>query len=465
MANTKTVKIVEIGLIMALFLAVFSVGEGETKEKTIKEIFKGRAISIRILQEKAKKCTARGKCPENISKLCGLTKVDGFVIDEKNNDIILFGNVDPSLSALYLEDFVVALRNAWLKYAVLKGNTYYYSNPGCSIDPNRRVIDRLVRLKGEIIGRRSSRGGEGVIKRWCKICESPQRVRVLGIPFDTHFAWVMVKADYDMKKIVDGSDVIGIPGLVSLSDMTLDKIKRELLQGHKSSIPLYMMNRFWFYPGRVRCWATKEDDLVLLKRCEVILLTEEQYLSKGGHVQGRGRPNPLAKEFARVFTKRYQDVANKKPIYRELEGLFRFVGLAKAMKLIKAFSRAQLDANYLLSQYEVPIKSVSRTLPGHANVKRFTRRRDVPGGYEILQLFLPSCGGVGIDIEISYDNFDYSASKELYQIRKAVLESRPEPSALYWEFPMKGRVENNERQWDKNVVVLLRAGDKVQEHI
>jgi len=53
--------------------------------------------------------------------LCGITRIDGYVIDKENHDIILIGETDPKLPTLYLDDFVVALRNVWLKYAKLKG--------------------------------------------------------------------------------------------------------------------------------------------------------------------------------------------------------------------------------------------------------------------------------------------------------------------------------------------------------
>src|ERR1700682_1725591 len=86
-------------------------------------------------------------------------------------------------------NFVVALRNAWLQYAPLKDNVYQYSNPGCSIDPNPAIVHELQRIGNFKVS--SSGDATQSIDNWNRVCEGQQAVRVLGIPFDTHFAQVM----------------------------------------------------------------------------------------------------------------------------------------------------------------------------------------------------------------------------------------------------------------------------------
>ena len=125
-----------------------------------------------------------------------------FSIDQINTGnwkrFTVFGKVDTTSPDLYLEDFVIALRNAWWKYASLKGYTYYYSAPGCSIDPNPKTIQKLQQVGGKILS--TSGEVESSLKQWHAICSQPQKVRVLGIPFDSRFAKVMVDADYYMKE-------------------------------------------------------------------------------------------------------------------------------------------------------------------------------------------------------------------------------------------------------------------------
>ena len=419
--------------LMSLFLALFMVtGTWATDPKQhLSQPSKGRAVSLRVLEGMARKCMAKGKCPENILELCGLKKINGFVIDEKNRDLILVGKVDATPPSLYLEDFVIALRNAWWKYAPLKGNTYYYSAPGCSIDPNPETIQRLQQVGRGILS--SSGEMEKGLRKWHTICGESQKVRVLGTPFDSHFAKITVDADYYMKRLVNGSVSLGIEGFESLTDMTLSKAKEDVIQGRPISIPLSSLNRFWFFPGEN--WYVEDKGVVLIKRCQVKLLTEEEFLTKRGKVAGTGRPNPLADKFAKNFSARYSQIAKRKPIYTELESLFRFVALAKVMKYQDAPSEAGVNLDYLFNRYPIRRSHVNRTLPGLSHVKGFEHRRDFARGYQIARLSLPSCGGVSIDIRIGKSNFLGDKTGRLLELRASVLNARPSPDALYWDFP------------------------------
>lgn len=357
---------------------------------------KGRALSLRILQEQTKACQKKGECPEELLNLAGISEIIGYVVDEKNHDIILIGEVNINDPPLYLEDFVVALRNTWLKYSIKNGNIFYYSDPGCSIDPDKRIIRELDLLVQKIFSCTSPEEVEKYIQDWHQICQSPQNVRILGIPFNTRFSWVMVKADYDMKRIVDGYESLDIPGFNSLMDMTLEVAKRDIIHGRRLSIPFSSMNRFWFYPGEN---TFKEDHgIVLIERSQVILLTEEEHLSKDKRIVGTGRVDPLAKQFTNIFTQKYEQVAQKKPIYKELGNLFRFVALAKIFKFKSPHNEAKMDLGFLLDEFNVSQTPVTPTLPGRSNVKRFQHKMDFTGGYQIIQLWLPSCGGVNINI-------------------------------------------------------------------
>lgn len=424
--------------LMSLFVSLFMVtgSQAADPEHGSDQRSKGRAVSLKVLQERVKPCVAKGKCPENILELCGLKKICGFVIDEKNRDLVLVGKVDATSPPLYLEDFVIALRNGWWKYAPLRGNTYYYSAPGCSIDPNPETIQRLQRVGSRVLS--GSGEMENTLQKWHTICGESQTVRVLGIPFDTNFAKITVDADYYMKRLVNGSVSLGIEGFESLTDMTLYKAREDVIQGRPISTPLSCLNRFWFFPGENR--YVEDKGVVLIKRCQVKLLTEEEFLTKTGKVAGSGRANPLALTFSEKFTAKYKQISQTKPIYTELESLFRFVALAKVMRHKDAPSEAGVNFDYLLNRYPVRRTHVNRTLPGLSHVKGFEHRRDFPGGYQIARLSLPSCGGVSIDIRISKANFVRDKRGELSQLREVVLKARPSPDALSWDFPLMWRV-------------------------
>ena len=422
-------------LFLGLFMATST--RAADPKRASNQASEGRAVSLKVLQERVKECMATGKCPENILKLCGLNKVTGFVIDEKNRDLILLGKVDAISPSLYLEDFVIALRNAWWKYAPLKGNTYYYSAPGCSIDPNPETIQRLQHAGSGILS--ASGEMEESLQEWHSICQKPQKVRVMGIPFHNRFAKIMVDADYYMKRLVDGSVSLRIDGLTSLTDITLSIVRRNIEEAEPVSIPLQSMNRFWFFPGENR--FIEDRGILLIEKVPVILLTEEEFLTQGGRVAGSGRPDSLAQRFTDIFTARFDQIAKVKSIYAELEGLFRFVALAKVMKFKKALSEARLAFDYLLRRYPIGYTLVSTSLPGISNVKQFQHKTEVTGGYSIAYVWLPSCGGVSIDVMIREKNIAKDTIGRLEKLRRIVLSARPSPDATFWDFPLRRSVD------------------------
>lgn len=387
------------------------------------------AFSLKVLQQMIETSPAATRSKE-VSNLAGITIVQGYIVDEANHDLILFGEINHKLPPLHLDDLVVALRNAWLNYATLKDNTYYYSDPGCSIDPSSQVIEKLQSIGNQINQKTSSQGVNQGIQNWHRICRSPQQVRVLGIPFDTHFAWLMVKADYDMKQLVDGSDIVEVPGFDSLTGMTMDLARNDIEAGRTISIPLSSMNRFWFHPGKNH--YEEDSGVVVIKQCPVILLTEEEHLGEKGQIIGKGAPDPLAHEFCQKFSTKYAQVAQKRPIYIELENLFRFVALAKIMKFKSAHTEAGLDLGYLLDRYQVQPVTVNRQLPGRSHVEKFQLQRNIEGGYQIFQLWLPSCGGVGIEIKISQNLFSRENNDTIKKLKAKVIRTRPTPGALFW---------------------------------
>ena len=414
---------------LVLLLWVFAAAAGPWADVTQAALPSAqiRAVSLKVLQSRLRGSLPKGEDRAELLHLCGITRVVGYVADEKGRDLILLGEVDPAAPPLHVEDLAVALRSAWLRYATRQGGTLYYSQPGCSIDPDPRVIQRLSEIA------QSDELSEEM-DDWCNACAEPQKVRVMGVPFDTHFAKVMVDADYLMKRLTDGSLELGIPGFTSLASIGMALAREDLERNLPPSLPRSSINRFWFYPGKL---SFREDDgVVTIEECPVVLLTEEQHLTREG-LTGLKRPDPLAQRFAEGFGAHYQEIAAKRPIFLELEGLFRFVALAQLTK----YQKERSDLDYLLARFPVPQVRVDRALPGLSRVKSIEKRRDVPGGYETTTLWLPTCGGVSMDMKIGPRNFKRAPAKKAARGRKqaaagkkaAILKARPSADALSWD--------------------------------
>jgi len=393
--------------------------------------FQGRAISLKVLQQQARDFQNKGSMPTTLYYLCGITTIHGYLVDEANKDIILIGSVDKKKPPLYLDDFVIALRNAWMKYTELIGNTNYYSNPGCSIDPDPAVMGKIDEITKQI-RESSSNDQANVLRQWDNVCKSPQKVRVMGVPFNSHFAWVMVNADYDMKKIVDGTDELNLLWFSSLSDLIMNEVKTVHIHGRASSGANGSMNRFWFYPGEYR--FLEDDGAVMIETCNVKLLTEEEHLTSNGDISGTGCPNPIAETFVKDFSTFYHEIAAQRPIYQELENLFRFVALAKAMKMKAPHEKVGLSLDYLLEQYPVSTQRVENSLPGRSNVNYYKRQRESAQGTQLLQLWLPSCGGVAIPIQANSQNITKVKNDKIENIKAYAISGVGLENKLFCDF-------------------------------
>ena len=440
-----------VGVIAAVVCAAAGVWGAEVRPQVPKSVRPTerparRAVSLTVLQSRLKQSAAKGEWPAELVNLCGLTRVTGYVVDERRGDLVLLGEVEAGAPALDVGDLAVALRNAGLRYAPRKGKTAVYSAPGCSIDPDPEVVRRLS-AAGQSAAARGAMEEE--LARWCEICAEPQKVRVMGVPFESRFAQVMVGADYLMKRLADGSVGLGIAGLVSLAEMRAAAAREEFAGGGEVGAGLYL-NRFWFCPGRTS--FREEEGVVGIEECAVALLTEEEYLTGEG-IAGRGRPEPRAQEFAEGFSAHYQEIAAKEPIYRELEGLFRFVALAKLIR----YQKLEGKVSYLTERLPMPKAAVPRTLPGIARVVHEEGEREIEGGKEIMQLWMPSCGGVSMDVRVTPQNFKRSPAKKAAggaktaaasgkaagakpapgkaapTKKEAILKARPAADALYWD--------------------------------
>ncbi len=385
--------------------------------------------------------------------LCGITKVTGYLTDPSAKDVIVVGEVDPSLPALHADDLAVALRNAWLFYAKIQGRVRYYSAPGCSIDPDPAVLRELQGVMNRVPDSEDPDAAKASFEEWESIGRRPQRVRVMGVPFDSRFARVMVDADYYMKRLVNGSVNLGIDGFESLSDMNIRSMKQALAEGKWDSVPKNTLSRFWFSPGEAT--YSEDDGVVLLESCSVKLLTEEEFLTEHGQVAGMGRPNPMAAVFAKSFTTRYSGIAAARPIYKELEGLFRLVGLARLMK--DAGARCK-GLDYLLKSHPVAVVPVSRAVNGLTNVREIRETRDTPDGTAVSRMWLTSCGGVSMDVRpkrvkpaartatsapaarkpVSASGSPPRTARvtasRAPSLKKTILSARKSPGALSWDF-------------------------------
>ena len=387
-----------------------------------------RAFSLKQLQQQLQDDGSTDN--PMLTYLCGLTAADGFVMDRENGDVIIYGRVDENALPLHTQDFVVAMRNASMKYARFEDNTYYYHNPGCSIDPNPGVIAKLQDLSQRINAVTTVAGKDSALQAWHDICGQPQTVKVFGVPFESRFASIMVEADYLLKSITDGSYTLDVPGFTGLLPAIRGQMEEDVKAGKSISVGIAAMNRFWFYPGDYD--FLYNSDMAGISSCPVELLTEAQYVnSSHDQLVGSGNADPAAAEYTQSFTQHWQELAAIEPLFAELEGLYRLTALAKLIEHYKAGEVTSLD--YLLDEYELPEAQVPESLTGVSNIQRFEHTSETDDGSYTVVLWLPSCGGVGMDLEVSPKHLTQDIDGKLDVLKQRILKAKPKKDALFWD--------------------------------
>ena len=133
-----------------------------------------------------------------------------------------------------------------------------------------------------------------------------------GIDPRTRAARVLVEADYRMKLVGMGLEegVLGVPSY-------LEEVKR--VGGDPPSMNVL---RWWFTLNYEGIRATAARDAFQLEGPGVKVLSENELLSETGDRIHTGKSDELTSGFARSFTKHFDALAAKYPIYAELKNIF-----------------------------------------------------------------------------------------------------------------------------------------------
>ncbi|MEX2559017.1 MAG: DUF1598 domain-containing protein, partial [Pirellulales bacterium] len=200
--------------------------------------------------------------------------------------------------ALLLDDLVVALRTA--RQAARGGIS-------CSIDPTAEGLRRLQRLVPRL---RSTLPDETTI-RSIEEQLGPQTISIQGVPATSHFARVLVTADFRMKRLAMNFEPSPVEGLSSYLDLL-----KPSPRGIQNLLP-----RWWLAS---RCEPLLVDPRGLaweMRAVGVKTLTENDVLAGDGSRTRSGRSSPAARKWADQMTARYDELSLQTPVFGELRNL------------------------------------------------------------------------------------------------------------------------------------------------
>ncbi len=278
-----------------------------------------RKVSLTRLERVIKERLAKGgQIDDTMKHLAGLTRLEYVFCYPESGDIVIAGPAEawgqaPSgrmqalesgKPVLELQDMVVALR-AFPPGALNKKPFIY-----CSIDPTDEGLSRMHQFLHELGGRignpAQNPGQEQFIVNGLRDRLGMQVITVGGISPKTHFAQVMVEADYRMK-------LIGI-GMEQPSVRLTSYVER----ANPAAVARNALQRWYFVP-EYQCVRVSDDSLAMKLEGEgVKLVGENEVVGKDGS-RSRGRKaNPASDAFVRAFTKVYPKLAERTPIWAQL---------------------------------------------------------------------------------------------------------------------------------------------------
>ncbi len=309
----SNVTIDAMGMLRKLRMESLQKIPGELNEPT-----STRKISLRRLDEAISQCIKDKKpLPDAICYLAGLQHIDYVFVYPEQHDIVLVGGgegweIDKQGTAvgitthrpvMLLDDLLVALRTA--RAAALGGIS-------CSIDP---TPEGLARARQELPSLASS-GNPQVLATGLANALGMQKIRVSGVPSTSHFARVLVAADYRMKRLAmafDPSPVRGLPNYLGMVPSAIHGI---------------LSPRFWLEPEFEALLRDPDGLAWQLRGSSVKAMTEEDFLTATGSFTHSGKASPSAKKWAKLMTREYPALAVADSIFGQLQNCMELAVVA-----------------------------------------------------------------------------------------------------------------------------------------
>ncbi|MFO0934163.1 MAG: hypothetical protein U1E39_15870 [Planctomycetota bacterium] len=235
----------------------------------------------------------------------------------------------------------------------------------------------------------------------------PQRTRVGGLPDglrDTAFVKTMLEADYAMKRITLGVDRPGVEGFRSWHD---------LIAATPPASGATAASRSWLVPMTSRvadAWTFERGGRrVWLFDARVQVLSEEMK-RVADLLVGTGDADPLAAEAAGEFTRCYDALAERRPVFRALAGLFDASKLFALLRrdrvahpLLDRLAARTPRRVEVAASYDgvgpVPVAGTTIALSGGAEARVRVRARDVRASADLAPLLDARGGG---DVAVTF---------------------------------------------------------------
>ncbi len=315
-----------------------------------------RKVSLVRLEAALRRELDAGQQPDDsLRYLAGLERIQYVFYLPEQRDIVIAGPAegfapDPSgrvcgissgRPTLRLDDLVVALR----AFAVGQPPVPFI---GCTIDPTKEALTRLRDFQKTVphVIPEASRAEVGrQIATGMRDALGTAPIRVFGISAQTHFAQVLVEADYRMKLIGIGLEQPPVR-LTSFWDVA---------GGAKQNI----LERWWFTPNYDCVKVSKDRQAMELVGQGVQLLTEAKFIAAGGDLKATPVENRASETFTKGFTQKYPELAARSPVFAELRNLIDMLVAAAFIRQAGYAEQAGWKMETLGGEKTLPVETSS----------------------------------------------------------------------------------------------------------
>ena len=313
--------------------------------------------------------------------LAGLTRIQYVFVYPQSGDVVIAGpaegfglnlvgqpvGLSSGRSVLELQDLIVALRCFPPSGQVTDSIT-------CSIDPTQQGLEQMQQFLASVAGQVVPSDAER-IALGLRESLGPQVVTIAGVPDSTHFARVLVEADYRMK-------LIGI-GLETPPVRIVSYVQR----ANPANISRNALQRWYFVPD-YEAVSMSDDGLAMELVGEgVKLIGEQEYVGQRGNRAAAGVQDRASQIFVRSFTEKYAALAKQVPVFAQLRNIIDLSVVAAYLQENDIFSQAGWNMELFGSEQALPVQTyeVPRQVDAAVNVvwKRNVLMTPIGGGVKV----------------------------------------------------------------------------------
>jgi len=339
-----------------------------------------RKVSLRQLDLAIREYQSEGKpLTDQMRYLAGLQRIQYVLVYPEQGDIVLAGpgegwKVNPQgevvglttgRPVMLLDDLLVALRSTEEARKL---------SISCSIDPSREGLAKLQIMVKKLRTIGDPATTAGAIEETL----GPQNISVTGVPAPSHFAAVIVAADYKMKRLSMNFDPPLVKGMPSF--MELIKAGPRGLQN--------MLPRWWLAPNYDALLASPDGLAWELRGAGVKTVAEEDFLTTTGQVQRTGKASAVAKKWADSMTTHYDELSTKDAVFGQLRNCMDLAIVAALIEKEQLREKAKCDLQTLLDEKALPTDKYNA--PAHVDTKASLMKKG-------QNWVISASGGVQID--------------------------------------------------------------------